>query len=340
MRSTKYELRIWLTAVLFWLAAAYTGWGAYDPISRPIPEDGGPTPVYVAMGLLNVDEINSAKQNFTANLYISARWNDPRQIHEGPGDRVFYLNEIWHPQLQFLNQQKVFRTFAEIVYVEPSGLVKYAQRVWGPFSQPLDMKDFPFDTQAFTIQVAAAGLPPTDVVFETNPDKPSGISPEFSLPDWKILDWKLDLEPYHPLGADREIASFSLKFRAQRYISHYLLKIILPLVLIVIMSWIVFWIDPSESSTQIGLATTSMLTLIAYRFMVGGSIPVIPYLTRMDLFILGSTILVFLALTQAALTSIMVKKKMQTSARRTDLYCRLIFPCIFAAVVYFSMIAG
>jgi len=83
-----------------------------------------------------------------------------------------------------------------------------------------------------------------------------------------------------------------------------------------------------------------MLTLIAYRFMVGAGIPVIPYLTRMDLFILGSTILVFLALIQAVLTSLMLNSGKAKRARWLDRVCRLLFPAVFLAMIYFSLTAN
>jgi hypothetical protein len=104
------------------------------------------------------------------------------------------------------------------------------------------------------------------------------------------------------------------------------------------MSWIVFWIDPTETGTQIGVATTSMLTLIAYRFMVGGMTPTVPYLTRMDFFILGSTILVFVALIQAVVTSVMATKGNIRAARRVDLYFRAIGPAAFVIIVVWSLI--
>jgi hypothetical protein len=129
-----------------------------------------------------------------------------------------------------------------------------------------------------------------------------------------------------------------MKFCARRHASHYLWKVLLPLVLIVAMSSIVFWIDPTESATQISVATTSMLTLIAYRFMVGSSLPPVPYLTRMDLFILGSTLLVFAALMQAVVTSIMAHKGRPDSARRADRWCRAVFPGLFVAVLVFSLV--
>jgi gamma-aminobutyric acid receptor subunit beta len=46
-----------------------------------------------------------------------------------------------------------------------------------------------------------------------------------------------------------------------------------------------------------------MLTLIAYRFSVDAGVPRVGYMTRMDCFVLGSSVLVFLALCQVVLTA-------------------------------------
>ena len=96
--------------------------------------------------------------------------------------------------------------------------------------------------------------------------------------------------------------------------------------------------DPNETGTQIGVATTSMLTLIAYRFMVGGITPTVPYLTRMDFFILGSTALVFVALIQAVVTSVMATKGNIRAARRVDSYFRAIGPATFVIIFVWSLI--
>jgi hypothetical protein len=66
-----------------------------------------------------------------------------------------------------------------------------------------------------------------------------------------------------------QIAGYAFEFYASRLAQYYLLKVILPLLLIVMMSWTVFWIDPTNGGPQISVAVTSMLTLIAYRFSIG-----------------------------------------------------------------------
>lgn len=307
-------------------------------ITRPVPEGGGPTIIRVALGLLDIDEIDSANQNFTANLFLAARWHDPRLAHAGPGIQMKPVSEVWNPVLLFVNQQKIWPSMPEVVRIDPSGEVEYDQRVWGPFSQPLDVHDFPADTQDFEIRIASVASRTDALAFEVDPENASGLAPQFSLPDWEIVEWKLDFSPYAPVGSRQGVSSFALVLTARRHISHYVFKIILPLVLIVAMSWIVFWIDPRESGTQIAVATTSMLTLIAYRFMVGGQIPAVPYLTRMDTFILASTLLVFAALMQAVITSIMANREHVRGARWIDRCCRIIFPATFAAVFAFSLV--
>jgi gamma-aminobutyric acid receptor subunit beta len=113
-------------------------------------------------------------------------------------------------------------------------------------------------------------------------------------------------------------------------VQNYILKVIFPLVLIVMMSWAVFWIDPVNASSEINIAITSMLTLIAYRFTVDTQLPRLPYMTRLDVFFLVSTLLVFFSLIEVVATTILENTQKKRRAQRIDFYCRLVFPAIFA----------
>jgi cadmium resistance protein CadD (predicted permease) len=72
-----------------------------------------------------------------------------------------------------------------------------------------------------------------------------------------------------------------------------------------------------------------MLTLIAYRFAVDSQLPRLPYTTRLDAFILTSTLLVFFSLIEVVVTTILEKNQRAERAKTIDLYCRPIFPAIF-----------
>ena len=83
-----------------------------------------------------------------------------------------------------------------------------------------------------------------------------------------------------------------------------------------------------------------MLTLIAYRFSVDGSLPKVSYLTSLDMFIMLSTIIVFLALIQVLLKAHISKKDDRyIIAKRMDLVCRGLFPLLFLGIGYMSFFA-
>jgi hypothetical protein len=104
------------------------------------------------------------------------------------------------------------------------------------------------------------------------------------------------------------------------------------------MSWLTYWINPEVVAPQISVAVTAMLTLIAYRFAIGNSLPKLSYLTRMDYFIFFSTFLVFTTLLEVIIVTSMAKAGHLQAALRIDRCARWIFPVLLAAAVVFSFV--
>ena len=307
-----------------------------ESFGRPRAAEG-PTQVTVAVYVIDIDEVNNAGQSFDANVYVKLHWLDPRLAHSGPTEIMRPLTDVWNPRLQFVNQQKLFSTFPEVVAIYPDGRMAYQQRVWGSFSQPLKLKDFPFDKQTLSIQLVAAGYGRHEIELVQDPESLTGIASNFSLADWNILDWSLSTAPFVP-SIEAELPGLLLSIEVERKYGYFVTKVILPLVLIVMMSWVVFWIDPKESGTQIGVAVTTMLTLIAYRFAVGADLPKISYLTRVDYFILGSTFLVFASLIEVVVTATYAKSGHIERAQAIDRWARVLFPAVFIALSLESLV--
>jgi hypothetical protein len=132
---------------------------------------------------------------------------------------------------------------------------------------------------------------------------------------------------------DRYHSRFTFEIHANRITAYYVWKVLLPLCLIVAMSWAVFWIDPAQFGTQIGLSATATLTLIAFIFATTNMLPALGYFTRLDLFIGGATILVFLALLQSLTTSFLVTNDKAELALNLDRVSRVLFPLVFVLFV-------
>jgi hypothetical protein len=313
-------------------------------IERP-SSGNGPTQVSIGIWMVNITSIDSAQQSFTAEIALVLRWKDSRLTHTGNGVVRYPLEQVWHPRVAIVNEtNSVSRKFPDAVEVEPDGTVNYRQRYAGAFSQPLRLQSFPFDRQTFHVQLVAVRYGANEVQFVPDQDwidhglkHAGGIAPSITLPDWTIENWNTKSLGY-VLAPGFEYSGYAFEFTAARNVQHYILKVILPLVLIVIMSWAVFWIDPINASSQVSIAMTSMLTLIAYRFAVDSQLPLLPYMTRLDVFILTSTLLVFFSLIEVVATIILDNTQKKKRAQRIDFYCRFIFPAIFglASIAIFA----
>jgi Neurotransmitter-gated ion-channel ligand binding domain/Neurotransmitter-gated ion-channel transmembrane region len=302
------------------------------PIERP-NANSGPTQVSVQIWVVDIHSIDSAQQSFTADIAVVLRWKDPRLAHTGGGVAHYPLDQIWNPRVAIVNEtNSVSHRFPDSVEVDPDGTVTYRQRYVGSFTQSLRLESFPFDKQTFRVHLVAIRYTPNEVKFvpdqkwvDAGLKQAGGISPSTTLPDWTIEKWDIKALVYS-LTPSVEYSGYVFEFTASRNVQYYILKVILPLILIVIMSWSVFWIDPINASSQISVSVTSMLTLIAYRFAVDSQLPRLPYMTRLDAFILTSTLLVFVSLIEVLVTTSLNNKQ----AKKIDRYSRVIFPVIFA----------
>ena len=297
---------------------------------------GEPTEVRVGIYVIDVDGVDSANQRFSASVYLQARWNIPLLRHEGPAPLIRRATSDWTPRLVLVNGQQAWSAFPPYVEISPDGEVVYRQKIWGWFSQPLGLRDFPFDKQRLALHLVAAGLQENEVKMvplKRAEQSLSGISAEFSMPDFKVTDWRAEARPYLPGGKPPGTSGFILEMDIERLPNYYIWKVILPLCLIVMMSWIPRWLDPVEGGTSIGISTTSFLTLVAYLFAIVVLLPKVAYLTRLDRFILISTVLVFASLVQTVATTYLVKTGRNALANQINWFSRFIYPILLMLVL-------
>jgi hypothetical protein len=310
--------------------------------SRP-DERKGPTKVIYRVFILDIDEIDDANQNFTANVFLELEWKDERHANPEGDVRRIQLDEIWNPGVLLANQQGlVSRSLPETVQVHPDGTVYYRQRYTGKLSQPLKLDEFPMDKHWFKIQFVSADYRAEELEFVPGASKndPSiiggAIANELSLPDWKILRYETYGASYQPIDEVRQ-AGFLFKFEADRYIAYYLWQMLLPLTMVVVMSWAGFWVQRGQVGVRIGIATSSILTLIAHRFVLASLLPRLPYMTRLDYFTVACTLLVFLALIGVVTTSYLSSINRDMLAKNIDQFARPAFPVAFVALIIWFM---
>lgn len=309
--------------------------------TRPNAESGA-TDVAVGLYLIDVSRVDAADQSFTADLFILLSWHDPRLDGVFEATQRVPLDRVWNPRLQILNQRTVENTFPEQAEIAPDGTVTTRQRIVGTFSAPLDLHDFPRDKQRFGIRMVVPGYGPDEVrLVPVSADLAGELrSASFSIPDWDLGGIEASPEPYRVTSGGREISGYRLAFDGRRLIGFWAGQALISVAIIVAMSWVVFWIDPKHVAPRLSVAVTSMLTLVAYRFLLGGVLPRVSYLTRMDYFLIGSTVLVLMTVIQVTVTTRTADRDHGSKARRINSHSRWFFPATFIGLMASTLWVG
>jgi Neurotransmitter-gated ion-channel ligand binding domain/Neurotransmitter-gated ion-channel transmembrane region len=306
-----------------------------DDVSGTRPNAGNTaTEISVGLYLIDMSRVNGADQSFTADLFILLRWHDPRLEGAFEATQRVSLETVWHPRLQILNQRVISTTFPEQAEITPDGTVITRQRYFGTFSAPLDLHDFPLDKQRFSVRMVVPGYGTDEVrlVPESTELAGSMRAETFSIADWDLGAIDAGPEPYRVTTAGREISGYRLAFDGRRHIGFWAGKAFISVFIIVAMSWIVFWVDPKHVGPRLSVTVTAMLTLIAYRFLLAQMLPRLSYLTLMDYFLIGSTLLVLLAVIEVAATTRAMDRDHGRRAQQINTHSRWFFPTIFASM--------
>ena len=301
---------------------------AAQDAERPGAGDG-PTEVRIAMLLVDLSAIDGADQSVTADLYIVMQWSDPRLTALEGGIGKVPLRAAWYPPPEIVNQRDLKTSRPETLEVQPDGTVLYRQRYSGTFACPMMLRDFPFDRQTIDFHLVIPGQSPDDVRVVVDPQR-SGRLDTLSIADWVVGEAEVETRPLSTPGSDRQVAGATLRVGASRRVGFYVLKAFASVAIIVAMGWVVFWIPGQHVAPRVSVSVTAMLTLIAYRFLLGSVLPPVSYLTRMDWFLLASTLLVFIGLV-AVVADLRLG---EVASRRLDRIMKVAFPAAFVGLTF------
>lgn len=98
-----------------------------------------------------------------------------------------------------------------------------------------------------------------DLVFIWNTTDPLVVNPEIELPQLDISNnYTTDCTIEYSTG---NFTCIQIVFNLRRRLGYHLFHTYIPSALIVVMSWIAFWIKPEAIPARVTLGVTSLLTL-------------------------------------------------------------------------------
>ena len=90
-------------------------------------------------------------------------------------------------------------------------------------------------------------------------------------------------------------------FSFERRIGYYLIQVYFPDIFVVVLSWIVFWMDKDDMGNRMTLGITSILTIMFLLGSLNGNLPKVSYPKALDWYLLVSFSFVFLTLIECTI---------------------------------------
>jgi hypothetical protein len=110
----------------------------------------------------------------------------------------------------------------------------------------------------------------------------------------------------------------------------FVYRLMIPLVLVVIASWSVFWLR-STSTGRFGVTFTAILTVVAFNFIITDKLPSVPEMTYLEALFGISFILLLLVVVENTIIDRLTATGRLAAAAKVDQVSRILFPAMYVA---------
>ena len=110
-------------------------------------------------------------------------------------------------------------------------------------------------------------------------------------------------------------------------------RVLIPLTLLVLASWTVFWFEPTNLQPQISTSLAILLSFVTFNYAIDFSLPKVAYLTFIDRYILTSFAFVLSVTFAVAILHVVLRKMGVERATRLQSQARWAFPAAYLAAI-------
>ncbi|KAG5266025.1 hypothetical protein AALO_G00248990 [Alosa alosa] len=270
---------------------------------------GPPIPVGVDVQVESLDTISEVDMDFTMTLYIRHYWKDERLSFPSTNNQSLtfdsrLVKKIWVPDMFFVHSKRSFihdtTTDNVMLRVYPDGNVLYSLRVTVTAMCNMDLSRFPLDTQTCSLEIESYAYTDDDLMLYWKKGNDSlNTDDRISLSQFLIQKFHTTtkLAFYSSTGWYNRLY---IHFTLRRHIFFFLLQTYFPATLMVMLSWVSFWIDRRAVPARVPLGITTVLTMSTIITGVNASMPRVSYIKAVDIYLWVSFVFVFLSVIEYA----------------------------------------
>lgn len=291
-----------------------------------------PLEVRTGVYLLNLYDLNMDEHSFYADFYVWFKWrgdSDPTNIE------FVNMVEKWG-QTQ--------AEFADSIVTLRDGTRYKIMRVEGRFFHSFSLGSFPLDEHALDIQIENPDLPVESVVYlPDNQSNPADVRNTLHLVGWDMRGCRAT-NSVHDYGTDfgnpeenaRQFSNLTFTLNIARPFSYFLLKMLLPLVVVMLVSIGALLLHPQYIDPRSQLPIGSLLTAVFLQQSYNSALPDTGYMVLMDKIYLLCYLLISGVLLQVIIAGNLLVKGSKASVKKVDMQERwlaLTFALLFGVGV-------
>ena len=244
-----------------------------------------PQKVYTGIYLMNVYDLDINGYSYYADFYLWFRWKgklDPTKIE--------FVNSIE----KWGSTQVVFHDSTKVL---PDGSFYNGMRFEGRFYHSFELKDFPMDRHPLDIRIESVEYPKDSLIYVQDTSK-TLLREGFNIPGWKIKSAEIDTHDNtyktnfgEPTGPPT-FSNFTFKLTIGRPLSYFLLKLLLPLLVMLMASLLGLFIHPDYIDARISLPIGGLLSCVFLQQSYSTALPDVGYMVLMDRIYLVAYVLI------------------------------------------------
>ena len=162
------------------------------------------------------------------------------------------------------------------------------------------------------------GYTTEDLVFQWKEGDPVQVVSNLHLPRFTLQRHSVDY--CNSITNTGEYSCIIVELVFRREFSYYLIQIYIPCCMLVIVSWVSFWLDPNAIPARVSLGVTTLLTMATQISGINASLPPVSYTKAIDVWTGCCLTFVFGALLEFALVNYASRSDCHRAAAEAQLW--------------------
>nr|CDS32679.1 Cys loop ligand gated ion channel subunit [Hymenolepis microstoma] len=319
----------------------------YKRYERPTEGTLEPTRVYLSIKILAVTSVDVINMQYTADMILTQTWMDPRlkwnhlPEYSGIANNILLThkrNDIWLPDLFFRNGKEGFLYKMTVpnhkISVSPSGRIYFSQKITMRLACEMHLRNFPMDQQDCDMDIGSYGYTIDQLKFVWNGSNSFIFADDMLISEFNTPAFTVTEDCTAPGTTSTGTYSCLLgRFQLKRQIGSYLVGTYVPAFLIVIVSWLTFWVSPDAIPARVTLGLLTLISLLTKIASLNNTLPRVSYIKAIDIWLIACLIFVIASMLEFTLASYWSRKvflsKWRDQVRRTVRVTldRVVCPC-------------